>query len=264
MARTERKSSSGPSAEPAAQTPVVEALLEAGRQLADRVDMLRFSKPVSHVYNPLRYAWRPYEAYLRKYATNRKQVVFLGMNPAPFGMVQTGIPFGEVRAVVDWLGIREVVETPSRQHPSRPVQGFECPRSEVSGQRLWGFFAQQFAPPQDFFREHLVMNYCPLAFLEESGRNRTPDKLVPAERKRLFEACDEHLSTTLAVLQPEWLVCVGGFACARGREVVEGLAGAIRICQILHPSPASPAANRGWGEAVLRQLLEHGILKQPR
>jgi len=28
---------------------------------------------------------------------------------------------------------------------------------------------------------------------------------------------------------------------------------------VLHPSPASPAANRGWGEAATRQLVELGV-----
>ena len=34
-----------------------------------------------------------------------KRVVFLGMNPGPFGMAQVGVPFGEVAAVRDWLRI---------------------------------------------------------------------------------------------------------------------------------------------------------------
>ncbi|MEC7542637.1 MAG: single-stranded DNA-binding protein, partial [Verrucomicrobiota bacterium] len=33
----------------------------------------------------------------------------------------------------------------------------------------------------------------------------------------------------------------------------------IRIGRILHPSPASPAANRGWAEAATKQMLEQGI-----
>ncbi len=240
---------------------IVETLLIAGQRLANTVDRLSFSPPITHIYNPLRYAWAPYERYLRRYATTPKRVVFMGMNPGPFGMVQTGIPFGEVNAVKDWLKIQAPVVAPARQHPARPVLGFDCPRREISGQRLWGFFAEQFTAPENFFREHLVMNYCPLAFLEESGRNHTPDKLPAEEKQKLFRACDEHLRSTLAALQPEWLVCVGGFAYARGLDVTASTGGATaQVCQILHPSPASPAANRGWGAAVLRQLQTHGIL----
>ena len=66
-------------------------------------------------------------------------------------------------------------------------------RSEVSGARLWGAFAARHGTAERFFRERFVANYCPLLFLEESGRNRTPDRLAPPERRALFAACDEHL-----------------------------------------------------------------------
>ena len=240
--------------------PVAEVMVAAGKILAQRADRLRFNAPVSYVYNPLIYAWAPYEHYLRTYASGPRRVVFLGMNPGPFGMVQTGIPFGEVQAVTQWLRIKGGVAAPRRQHPARPIVGFECARSEISGKRLWGFFEAQFKTPERFFRENLVLNYCPLAFLEETGRNRTPDKLPAAEKAALFAVCDEHLRSALSALQPEWLVCVGGFACERGHEAKSQTGGTFKVCQILHPSPASPAANRGWAEAVLAQLKNHGVM----
>ena len=73
----------------------------AARTLSDTLDSLRFAPPESHVYNPLTYAWAPNAAYLRRYGQGRKRVVFVGMNPGPFGMVQTGVPFGEIAAVRD-------------------------------------------------------------------------------------------------------------------------------------------------------------------
>ncbi len=200
-----------------------------------------------------------YEKYLSTYATTPKRVVFPGMNPGPFGMVQTGIPFGEIAAVRDWLQIEGSVVPPARQHSARPIQGFACPRREVSGQRVWNFFAGHFGTPQNFFREHLVINYCPLAFLEASGRNFTPDKLPAREKARLFAACDEHLRTVLDALRPTYLVGIGAFAFARGSAVAGALPFTPKVCQILHPSPASPAANRGWGEAALKQLRAQGI-----
>ena len=33
----------------------------------------------------------------------------------------------------------------------------------------------------------------------------------------------------------------------------------IRIGRVLHPSPASPAANRGWAAAAEKQLLALGV-----
>ena len=232
-------------------------LVESAKRLRDAVGKLRFAPPVSHVYNPLDYAWAAHEAYLRQFGNSHKRVLFLGMNPGPFGMAQTGVPFGEISSVRDWLGINEKIGRPALEHPRRPVLGFDCPRCEVSGQRLWGLFAKRFVSAKDFSKEHLVMNYCPLAFIESTGKNRTPDKLPVAERDTLFKACDEHLREAVQILKPEWLVGVGDFAMKRAEEIFPD--DSVKIGRILHPSPASPAANRGWAEAATRQLREMGV-----
>jgi single-strand selective monofunctional uracil DNA glycosylase len=236
---------------------VAEALIVAARQLREATRRLRFGTPVTHVYNPLVYAWAPHEAYLRTFGGGRRRVVFLGMNPGPFGMAQTGVPFGEVAAVRDWLQIVGPVGKPAVEHPRRPVTGFACPRSEVSGRRLWSLFAERYRTPHGFFAEHLVVNYCPLAFLESSGRNRTPDKLPMQEKALLYAACDRHLAAVLAALQPEWLIGVGDFAMKRAKDA--GLNAAVKLGRILHPSPASPAANRNWHGLVTQQLQELGV-----
>src|SRR5262249_228666 len=139
-------------------------LIRAAQKLSAEVDHLTFAAPVAYVYNPLNYAWKAHELYLRQYGNTRKRVVFLGMNPGPFGMGQTGVPFGEVRAVRDWMKIEAPIAKPPREHPKHPVHGFACKRSEVSGRRLWGLFAEEFGPAEIFFAEYFVMNYCPLAF----------------------------------------------------------------------------------------------------
>jgi single-strand selective monofunctional uracil DNA glycosylase len=238
------------------QTDTVAALIAAARKLSLAVGRMEFSPPVTHVYNPLDYAWAPHEQYLRRFGGGRKRIVFLGMNPGPFGMVQCGIPFGEIAAARDWLGIDAPVGRPARENPKRPVEGFACPRSEVSGRRLWGLFRERFGSAEAFFAEHFVANYCPLAFFD-GGRNLTPDKLPAREAEPLYAACDEHLRALVAALEPEWIVGVGGFAEARAAEALRGTA--TRIGRVLHPSPASPAANRGWSEAATRQLVAQGI-----
>lgn len=242
------------------------SLLDAARDLTQSLGKLRFAAPVAHVYDPLQYAWAPYEAYVSRFGASRKRVVLLGMNPGPFGMMQTGVPFGEVAAVRDWMGLEGEVRRPPRQHPKRPIEGFACPRSEVSGRRLWGWAARRFGTARAFFDEWFVLNYCPLVFLEESGRNFTPDKLPAAERRAVQAACDHHLAAALAALQPQWAIGVGGFAERCLHTVLEGdtidsaLARRIQVAQILHPSPASPAANRGWDAAVDRTLAGLGVL----
>lgn len=246
----------------------VHPLLHAAQQLSRELSRLKFAPPVTHVYDPHQYAWAPYAAYVERYAAAQKRVVLLGMNPGPFGMMQTGVPFGEIAAVRDWMGIDAPVSRPKSEHAKRPIEGFACKRSEVSGRRLWGWCADRFGPAKRFFEHWFVLNYCPLVFLEESGRNFTPDKLPAAQLRALYDRCDAHLATALTTLQPQWAIGVGGFAEKRLRAVLESdrVDGAIarkaRIAQILHPSPASPAANRGWAEAVDKTLAELGVLQQ--
>jgi len=233
------------------------ALIDISRTLAKRVDSLRFGPPVACTYNPLAYAWEPHARYLERYgATAPREVLLVGMNPGPFGMVQTGVPFGDVTMVRDWLGITGRVESPKHVHPKRPVQGFDCPRSEVSGSRIWGWARDRFGTPERFFRRFFVWNYCPLAFVEPSGRNRPPDKLPAGEQKVLFEICDDALRGIVAALSPSIVIGVGGFAEKRARAALDG---DYRIGCILHPSPANPAANRGWAEAIERQLADLGV-----
>ncbi|MDR0771146.1 MAG: single-stranded DNA-binding protein [Burkholderiales bacterium] len=236
-----------------------QATIAAAQHLSQQVGAMRFVAPVTHVYNPLAYAWAAHETYLRRFAAPKKKIVFVGMNPGPFGMVQTGVPFGEVAAVRDWLGIIEPIEKPERENPKRPIEGFACSRSEVSGRRLWGLFAQRFGTADVFFQDHFVANYCPLA-LFDNGRNLTPDKLPAAEQAPLLAACDAHLRTLIDLLQPQWVIGIGAWAEARANVALAGLHG-IRVGRILHPSPASPAANKGWAEEATRQLVELGIWK---
>ena len=187
-------------------------LIAAAKRLRRDVDAISFAEPVTHVYNPLRYAWNAHELYLSRINDDGVRVLLLGMNPGPWGMAQTGVPFGEVSAVRDWIGIDVPVKTPSNMHPKRPVLGFESKRSEVSGRRLWGLFQERYAHPDDFFADHFIANYCPLVFMEESARNRTPDKLPAAERELLDAACQRHLARVFEALRPEIVVGVGAYA----------------------------------------------------
>lgn len=217
---------------------------------------LRFSPPAAFVYNPLDYAAEPYRRYFELYAGKAK-VLLIGMNPGPWGMAQTGVPFGAVAMVRDWLEIEGEVGKPPREHPKRPVEGFSCEREEVSGARLWGWARDRYGTPERFFERFFVANYCPLLFLEESGRNLTPDKLRAAEREALIEPCNRALRRLVEHLDVGHVIGVGAYAEKRAREALHGLD--LKIGRILHPSPASPLANRGWGEKATEQLLALGI-----
>jgi single-strand selective monofunctional uracil DNA glycosylase len=230
------------------------------RDLSLALGQLRFAAPVAHVYDPTDYARELHAQYLRRFGAGRKQVVFLGMNPGPWGMVQTGVPFGEVTLVRDWMQLSGTVGSPPNPHPKRPVTGLACTRSEVSGARLWGWARDRFGSPEQFFAQFFVCNYCPLAFLEKTGRNRTPDKLPAAEREPLLELCDRALRASIELLQPRWVVGIGGFAAEQARRALADLP--IRIGRVLHPSPASPAANRGWADQADKELAGLGIRRE--
>ncbi len=231
-------------------------LVRITKSLATAVSALSFAGEVTHVYNPLDYAWAPHRNYLTRYGASPKEVVLVGMNPGPFGMAQTGVPFGEVGLARDWLEVEARVGRPPVEHEKRPIEGFACERSEVSGRRLWGWAKERFGSAERFFSRFFVHNYCPLVFMAESGRNITPDKLPAQEREPLFDACDRALIEVVESLAPTWVIGVGTFAETRARKA---LGDDMRIARLLHPSPASPAANRGWSDAADATFAELGI-----
>ena len=245
----------------------LDEIIAASQELVAALQGLRFGDPITHTYNPLDYAWAPHELYLRKFAGGKKRVLMMGMNPGPFGMAQTGVPFGEVAAVSDWMGVSSLVSIPDNVHPKRPIEGFGCPKSEVSGRRLWGYFAEKYPDPADFFAEHYVTNYCPLVWMAETGRNITPDKVKKAEIAPVEKACNTFLATLIKLQEPEFLIGVGAWAETMLKKVVkasEDLDEAdYKFGKILHPSPASPIANRGWAEAAGKQLVDLGIWSDP-
>ena len=251
---TSSGASSGPAADRATAGP---ALLAIADRLSRDLGALRFRPPVAFVYNPLDYARAAYAAYVARFATAPKEVLLVGMNPGPFGMAQTGVPFGEVASVRDWLGICTAVGKPTPEHPKRPVAGFDCHRAEVSGQRLWGWARRRFGTPEAFFGRFFVANYCPLLFLEDSGRNLPLDKLARDEQRAIAAYCDQALRDTVRELAPRCVLGIGRFAERRAAVALAGMGVAVGF--IPHPSPASPAANRGWEEQAERAIAACGV-----
>jgi single-strand selective monofunctional uracil DNA glycosylase len=242
-------------------TTAAERVLRESEALTDALRRLRFSPPVAAVYNPISYAFPSWRAYHQRYAHDGCRVLLLGMNPGPWGMAQTGVPFGEIAAVREWMGIEEPIGRPENEHPARPIEGFACTRSEVSGRRLWGLMKERFGTAERFFEEHFVANYCPLVFMGESGKNITPDKLPADERAPLFKLCDDFLVSVVHSLEPDYLVAVGKFALGRAETALSQVKNHPETLSVLHPSPASPAANKDWAGAATRALIEAGVWK---
>lgn len=235
-------------------------LVTAADTLRTNLHGLTFPEPVTHTYNPLEYAWEPHTQYLQKYGSGTKRVLFMGMNPGPYGMAQTGIPFGEIDHVRDWLKISGPVSKPESEHPKRPVTGFDCTRSEVSGKRLWGLFAEKFTSAESFFADHFIANYCPLVWMKDTGANLTPDKLPASSLVPVEEACQAHIQTLITELQPEFLIGVGAYAEGKLKVAAKAIGYQATLGRILHPSPASPAANRDFAGTAWRQLEELGVV----
>lgn len=232
-------------------------LVEIAAELRDALAGFSFASPVEHVYNPLEYAWAPHAQYLERWGTPPREIVFVGMNPGPWGMAQNGVPFGATTMVKGFLGIDAPVEAPEVEHPKRPIEGLELERDEVSGMRLWGWVKERWGTPDRFFERFFVHNYCPLCFMADTGRNVTPNKLKKAERDELFPLCDRALEKTIRVLGARRAIGVGAFATRRAKAALGDLD--VEIGRVLHPSPASPKANRGWAEQAERELREQGI-----
>ncbi len=238
---------------------IAKELIEATGLLCKKLEPLTFSEPVTHVYNPLLYAQDSHRQYLTRFGDSKKKTLFMGMNPGPWGMAQTGVPFGEIPSVRDWMGISAPVKKPAKEHPKRPIEGFDCAKSEVSGRRLWGMFSEKHKKAEDFFAENYVVNYCPLVWMEASGKNRTPDKLPKAEMAPVNDACDEYVLRHIKLLEPDYLIGVGAYAENCLKRICKDTEMAPNIGKILHPSPASPAANKGWPHKAIEQLQEIGI-----
>ncbi|MFO8082974.1 MAG: single-stranded DNA-binding protein [Desulfobacterales bacterium] len=227
------------------------------QKLLQMLQPLHFGPPITHVYNPLEYAGTSYNIYLERYAVPEKEILLVGMNPGPWGMIQTGVPFGDVNMVKNWMGIETAVGQPENPHLKRPVLGFSCPKSEVSGRRLWNWAAETYESAESFFERFLVINYCPMAFFGKDGRNFTPNLLRAADRKPLLSVCDSALAYTIEYLKPHYVLGVGKFAAQRIEQLP--IDRSIVIGSITHPSPANPKANRGWSTIITRELQELNI-----
>lgn len=229
-------------------------LQRIARRLAREAEALKWRTP-SHVYNPLIYAWAGYHEYLRRYGLERGRVLLLGMNPGPWGMTQTGVPFGDVLMVREWFGIEtQLGRALPVQHRKYPILGMACHRNEGSGSRLWRWAEARLGPPDEFFGRFFVWNYCPLLFIGDD-HNLIPERLSRPEHDALGAVCDRALAAAVRALQPAAVVGIGRYAERRAHAV---LGEDVDIRYLQHPSPASPAANAHWpelAEAALKPWL---------
>lgn len=213
-------------------------------------------------YHVFDYAFDPFWEYICRYARTPKKTVFLGINPGPFGMMQNGIPFGTISIARDWLLLRAPIKRPSLEHPKRPIRGWAEPREEESGARLWGLARREFKTPQAFFKDHLILNYCPIGFIDGEGKNVTPDKLPEDVRIPMEKICDDLFSFLIDTYQVQTVLGVGRYAEKQAQKQLANHP-SLRVEYVPHPSPLNPQAYALWikeeGEAMRVQLKGKGI-----
>lgn len=241
---------------------IAEKFISLMEDMVRELDKLKFGDPVSYIYNPLEYAKETHDCFVRKYGNSTKSVLFLGMNPGPFGMAQNGVPFGETNYVKDWMKITGNVGRPPKEHPKRIIIGLDCNRSEVSGQRFWKLWKDLCGTPENFFKECFVYNHCPLVFMTSTSKNVTPPSMKIEMRNPLNDVCDDYLCRLIQLLGVKVVVGIGKFAEARTKKALEkgGVEG-VRVVTIMHPSPINPAANKGWQNIVEKTLEDLDLMK---
>ena len=201
-------------------------------------------KSVAHVTNPLDYAWEFHEQFIDKWSGFGATTLLLGMNPGPYGMAQTGVPFGATAMARSVLQIEERdVKTPPGAHPKRPIEGLSMERQEVSGTRFWSMLSDHYGSTEAIFSNIFVVYHCPLLILGETGRNVTPVDLPKSTIEPVLKACDRHLKSVVEIMGIETVIGVGNYAKKRAQSVLTD----VHIDAMWHPSPASPLANRNGG-----------------
>ena len=227
--------------------PVIDDILSAYRALSSSLDALVPESPVL-TYNVLSYAWDNHEAYLRMALGKGAGTVMLGMNPGPYGMAQTGVPFGAVSFVRTYLGIDGKVGHPANESPLRPIVGMDIRRDEASGKAVWTM-ASHYGSRDEFLSRCTVLNYCPLLFLDEKGRNFTPDCLQRDFRSKIEDLCTASLSSILAILSPSSVIALGRFAEGKAKACTSA-----SVYYFPHPSPLNPSSYSFWKEKALEEL----------
>lgn len=220
---------------------ISEQVLSVERDLVIELGKITFHSPIEYVYSPLEYAFNIHTMYVQKYCNTIKKILFLGMNPGPWGMSQTGVPFGEISMVRDWLKICGPVGKPVKEQPNRKVTGFQCNRSEISGKRLWGLFQKLCGSPEKFFQQAYIHNYCPIALMKKNGCNITPAEIKAvfffffkynyiyikiiyfqgSEIQILHSNCDKALLDIIRILKAEIVIGIGGYAEKRAQFVIQ-------------------------------------------
>jgi uracil-DNA glycosylase len=159
-----------------------------------------------------------YSKYINKYASEKIDVLFVGMNPTQHGMAQTGVPFGDPIYVNRLLKLGEIVPA--------PFLGFKFRSYERSGRRFWRLIHYNFADVRDFFNKQFIINYCPLLIgVSDNGDlkgvplEKAHSEIKQSVMKQIMKLCNKHLKSVITELGVKHVVALGDFVDERLKEI---------------------------------------------
>jgi single-strand selective monofunctional uracil DNA glycosylase len=226
------------------------------------------------IWNPGLYAASWHALFRKEYPASAGCILVFGLNPGPYGMAQTGIPFTDLKRL--------------REHLPRLAKGLErrgcslagvglAPRSlrpylsrtfESSAVRVYRFLSRGWGSAEDGWRSVVVANPCSLLFMDAAGENRTPADLVGAvsrrtgslvAARRLRERCNalRRLAAREAVrvLSPRGVVLLGKDAQRAMQTGIAPLLGPDSILGWEHPARAVPDR---WAMGLLEEIKRRG------
>ena len=229
------------------------AIIELYKSLNIELDELKFFPPCFYVYNPLSYCFESFKIYFEYLNTEEEINLFFGINPGPFGMAQTGIPFGDKETVKNYLKIEPKIDIDKipKQHPKKQILGLEVKRVEKSGRIFWGVIKEFYPEKYDFFKSNFVLNFCPLCFLDEQGRNITPKVLRKEDQIALYKILEIFMLKLFKLIKIKKLIAIGDETFS----YLNALNTKLKIQTIIHPAAyKSPEFIKNEYKIFLKEL----------
>ncbi len=228
------------------------------------------------IWNPGLYGETWHARFRRLYRPGQHPLVVFGLNPGPYGMAQTGIPFTDIRRLVSALpdlaaelrGRGERVEPPGLAPPG--LRPYLSRSFESSAVRVYRFLKKGWGGAERGWTEVVVANPCTLLFIDPAeGKNRTPADLARAARLRgsgrdqvreLVESFGRIrircAVESIEALSPRGAILLGKDVQAALGPALRRILGEARVIPWEHPARAVPES---WASGLLSALRRRGL-----
>ncbi|XP_073819638.1 uncharacterized protein isoform X2 [Musca autumnalis] len=213
------------------------------------------------IYNPLDYdAAKIHKDYLKRYLKGPKRVLFVTMNPASHGELQTGIPFGHMPTIREYMKLKSTIIDSPVPHPSEDEEQERENNSIYFWQMIREIFYSQNFFLSKFFQQRFVHSFCPLAFIDGEKQFVTlenlPDKTY---RKEVTKACVHILEKQLKLLQPDMVIVMGGYV--HGNMQRSKYCKTKLLPQIPNPWSMSQSMDT-WKKNLKEFIMQHNVFPE--